>query len=100
MRKVIDTDPTTGISHVLYYDNDTDKASYVAEQDTSVLLDLNRKQANEQGKRYGEWTKVASLPMTLWVKLKQEGILDDAKAFKRWLNDPDNRYFKTHEGRV
>jgi len=60
MRKVIDTDPLTGVSHVMYYDDENDKVSYVAEQDVSFLLDINRKQANEQGKRYGEWTKVAS----------------------------------------
>lgn len=100
MRKVIDHDPTTGISHVLYHDESDGVSRYVAEQATDFLTDFNRKQANEAGKRFGEWAKVASLPMTLYLKLKQEGVLDDPKALKRWLNDPDNRYFRTHEGRL
>lgn len=100
MRKVIDTDPVTGISHVLYHDESDGVSHYVAEQATDYLLDFNRKQANEAGKRFGEWAKVASLPMTLFMKLKAEGVLDDPKALKRWLNDPDNRYFRTHEGRL
>lgn len=98
MRKVIDHDPTTGISHVLYFDESEGVANYVAEQETSFLLDFNRAQANEAGKRFGEWAKVASLPMTVFMDLKQKGILDDSKAFRRWLNDPDNRYFRTHGG--
>ena len=100
MRKVIDHDPNTGISHVLYHDEEDGVSRYVAEQDTSSLLDINRAEANAAGKRFGDWARVARLPMTLFVELKKKGILDDAKAFKRWLNDPDNRYFRTHEGRL
>ena len=100
MKRVIDYDPQTGISHVLYTDESDGVSRYVAEQDTSFLLDFNRKLANEAGKKFGEWAKVASLPMALFMDLKQKGILDDSKAFKRWLNDPDNRYFRTHEGRL
>ena len=51
MRKVIDHDPVTGISHVLYHDESEGVSRYVAEQDTSFLLDFNRKQANEAGKK-------------------------------------------------
>ena len=100
MRKVIDHDPTTGISHVLYHDEADGVSHYVAEQATDYLLDFNRKQSNEAGRRFGEWAKVASLPMTVFMDLKKKGILDDSKAFKRWLNDPDNRFFRTHEGHL
>ena len=100
MKRVIDYDPQTGISHVLYHDESEGVSRYVAEQDTSSLLDFNRKLANEAGKKFGEWAKVASLPMALFMDLKKKGILDDAKAFKRWLNEPDNRFFRTHEGRL
>jgi hypothetical protein len=34
------------------------------------------------------------------MELKQQGIIDDPKALRRWLNDPDNRYFRTRPGRV
>ena len=100
MKRVIDYDPQTGISHVLYHDESDGVSRYVAEQAVDTLLDFNRKQANEAGKRFGEWAKVASIPLTIYNDLKAKGILDDAKAFKRWLNDPDNRYFRTHEGRL
>jgi hypothetical protein len=44
--------------------------------------------------------RVATLPLVLWMKLKQDGILDDPRALRRWLNDPDNRAFRTRPGRL
>ena len=32
--------------------------------------------------------------------LKAEGKLDDDAYMKRWLNDPDNRFFRTRPGQV
>ena len=100
MKQVIDHDPNTGISHVLYFDEGTQEARYVAEQDVTGTLDLNRKQANEVGKRFGgeAMHHVARIPNVILLDLKKQGILDDWPRFKRWLNDPDNRFFRTHEG--
>jgi hypothetical protein len=44
--------------------------------------------------------KVAELPLATYMLLKQLGIMDDSKRFKTWLNDPDNRFFRTYDGRV
>lgn len=96
----MDHDPLTGISHVFYYDDDTDQATIMAEQDVSALIDANKAEFNQSHGKFGEFAKVASLPLALYRELQQKGILDDAKAFKRWLNDPDNRFFRTRPGNV
>jgi len=44
--------------------------------------------------------KVASIPMNIYFDLKQRGILNDQKKMKQWLNDPDNKYFRTRPGLV
>jgi hypothetical protein len=44
--------------------------------------------------------KVASIPMTLFYDLKKQGIIDDPARLKAWLNNPDNRFFRTRPGRV
>lgn len=44
--------------------------------------------------------RVAQIPMTLMMRLIREGIADDPKAWERWLNDSDNRLFRTRPGRV
>jgi hypothetical protein len=38
--------------------------------------------------------------MALFYKLKQQGIIDDPKKMKAWLNDRDNQLFRTRAGRV
>lgn len=100
MRKVLDHDPNTGISHVFYYDDVTDEATITAEQDVDDVVEFNKQQFNEQHGRWGEFTKVASLPLVVYHDLQKKGVLDDRKAFKRWLNDPDNRFFRTRPGHV
>jgi len=44
--------------------------------------------------------RVASIPLNVYYDLKRRGIADDPKAMKKWLNDPDNRVFRTREGTV
>ena len=44
--------------------------------------------------------RVASIPMNVFMELKKKGIVDDKKAFRRWLNDRDNRVFRTRPGVV
>ena len=39
--------------------------------------------------------KVASIPLVVWNDLQKKGITRDKAAFKRWLNDPDNKFFRT-----
>jgi len=43
---------------------------------------------------------VASIPLNLYYDLKRQGIVDDPARFKKWLNDSDNRFFRTRGGRV
>ena len=43
---------------------------------------------------------VAQIPMPLHTALRKEGIVQDPRAFAKWLNDPDVRKFRTKLGRV
>lgn len=100
MRKVLDHDPNTGISHVFHYDDMTNEAAITAEQDVSRYIEANKREFNDAPDKHGEWSKVASIPMVVYLDLKKQGILDDQVALKRWLNDPDNRFFRTRPGTV
>ena len=100
MKKLLDTDPITGIRHVFNYDEMTDEATITAEQDVSDVIEANKTAFNDAPDRYGEFTRVAQIPMVIYMDLKKKGILDDQVALKRWLNDPDNRFFRTRPGQV
>lgn len=101
-RRVIDTDGF-GVENVHYFDNETGLSTIRSEVDAQWLLDFNRKQFNDANRRFGDLCKVASLDAVTTMKLHEMGIMQkgqvvDQKAFYRWLNDPDNRYFRTHPG--
>lgn len=100
MKKLLDTDPITGIRHVFNYDDVTDEATITAEQDVDTVVEANKALYNENHGRHGEMTRVAQIPMVVYMDLKKRGIIDDQAAMKRWLNDPDNRFFRTRPGTV
>ena len=43
---------------------------------------------------------VAEIPMVIYQKMVREGSINDKKALKKWLNDPDNKMFRTWKGKV
>lgn len=97
-KRLLSYDPLTGVSNFHYFDNETGLSTITSEASAAALLDFNRKQNNEASRRFGEMTKVASIDPVTWARLVKEGIAGDQKAMKRWLNDPDNAYFRTHPG--
>jgi hypothetical protein len=79
-------------------------------QDISDILEQNKKEYNSFDER-SRWSdnlfgnKVASIPMTVIDDLNKQGIMRgfailDEKRFKTWLNERDNRVFRTRTGVV
>jgi hypothetical protein len=75
-------------------------------QDVSQIVEANKRQMNESSGRYEDViTHVARLPLTVIDDLNHKGVMRgfhvlDQKAFKAFLNHPDNRFFRTHPGRI
>ena len=44
--------------------------------------------------------KMARIPLTLYNELRNKGIINDHKAFRRWLNDPANSKWRTTGGKL
>lgn len=40
---------------------------------------------------------VARIPLVIWRQLQRLGITNDEKALNRWLNDRNNRVFRTDD---
>ena len=93
-------DPMTGTMHYVSYDDTDDSFTCYSECDVTVLLERNKRFYNDAPARFGELADVASLPLLLQLKLKDEGIWDDPKAKAKWLNDSDNRGWRTRPGKV
>mgnify|MGYP005995709547 CR=1 FL=1 len=97
MKRLFSKDPVTGITKYWHVKGN---GEYVVEtqQDVSAITEANKRQYNEASGKYGEMNKVASIPISVYYELKRKGIADDPKAFKKWLNDRDNKVFRTRAG--
>jgi|SRR5690606_9034433 len=101
-RMFFDRDPLTGATQYFYHDEDTDESIIETVFDAEPLLGLNKASFNsiDERARWGDGKLVARIPGPLFYQLKAKGIVDDERAFKAWLNDSDNRFFRTRPGRV
>ena len=100
---------TDGFSVTDFVDNG-DELVIARTQDCSFIAEANKAEFNQVDER-ARWSdevfgnRVASIPMTVLDDLNKKGILRgfhviDLKGFRQWLNDPDNRVFRTRPGKV
>ena len=76
-------------------------------QDIQPFLEHNKASYAriDERARWGEFTQIASIPFAVIQDLNKQGILKgfhivEPKKLKAWLNDPDNRFFRTRPGRI
>ena len=105
------------MAKTLEKDNIRDKVAHNTEdgglvietgQDVSSIIEQNKKEYNENNGKWGGDifdNKIASIPLTVIDDLNNAGIMRgfhvlDQKKFRAWLNNPDNRFFRTRQGKV
>ena len=77
-------------------------------QDVEPILEENKQAYNQYGDKLtpgkaGEGVRVASIPTNIWNQWMKETngeIQRDHNLMKRYLNDPDNKYFRTTPTRI
>lgn len=99
-----DYDPFTGVKSTFHWDAAEGKFYINEEQDVQPLIEVAKSSYNnfDERARWGDdlFHHVASIPPVVYADLQKKGILDDPKLFKAWLNDRDNRAFRTRPGRI
>jgi len=99
--KLFSKDPVTGVTKWFHWDDTNDTFVIQTQQEVDNIIDANRMNYNESANEsWGDGKVVASIPMTVYFDLMKKGIANDPKALKKWLNDPDNRYFRTRAGHI
>lgn len=69
--------------------------------DVEPILEANKVRAAAARSDWkGDIHHVASLDMMVWQQLRSEGRMQEQKDFAKWLNDPDNRKWRSKPGRV
>lgn len=75
-------------------------------QDVSQILEANKRQFNDSDGKFDDViTHVARLPLTVVDDLNRKGVMQgfkilDQSRFRAFLNHPDNRFFRTHPGKI
>lgn len=105
MRK-LGTELVNGELRTTYADDDGNLVMK-AESDLTHIIEANKNSYNQidERARWGDGQMVADIPFPVIEDLNRQGILRgfavmDQKRMKAWLNNPDNRFFRTRPGRV
>ena len=83
-----------------------DQVILTTKQDVSEIVEANKQQVNAATRKVDSvMAHVARIPNTVIDVLNKMGIMrgfmvTDEKRFKAWLNDPDNRVWRTYPGSV
>lgn len=95
---ILNHDDANGITTYYRYDRATGLSEVWDEQDVTPILEFNKRAQTAGRGRMGDGVGdlVATVPLVILDELRRKGILNDPKAFKRWLNDSDNRFFRTN----
>jgi len=72
---------------------------------TKAQYNNNPSKTGWSGEVFDPKNKIAELPLAIINDLNAKGIMrgfhiQDPKALKKWLNDPENRVFRTRGGEV
>lgn len=111
-RKLFDHNPDFGVTRWAYLDPEKDEIHIETVQDATAIIEANKRAMADSGGRNARYNDgmhhVATLPISVLEDLMAKGILkvgkngdgEGNKRWKAWLNDPDNRFFRTREGKV
>ena len=100
--RIVSENKTIGQKQV-WHDHEDGSVTIQTVQDVGDVAEENKQTFNQFDERAnwkGDMHKVASIPMSIFYDLQRKGILNDPVAMKKWLNDPDNRVFRTRPGQV
>ena len=90
-------DPVT-LRHTEVEREDDGTLLFVHSQDTRAIVESAKAIASNFDPLVRRDTvHVARIPLVIWNRLRKLGITDDEKALNAWLNDPDNRVFRTDD---
>jgi len=87
---------------VWYTVNDDGSWTFRTDYEVQPTVDLNRAQRNiAQSGWAGDYHQVASIPLNVFHdKLGEASAQDDQAYISKWLNDSDNRAWRTKDGTV
>ena len=104
--RVLSYDPVTKIKEIHHYDPDTGAQALEMVGDVEEMVEDSKGRfamVDERARWRDGMNHVASVPLIIIDKVRRESginLLRDKGAMRQFLNDPDNRVFRTRPGRI
>jgi len=98
--RLVDFDPASGRSiwHTL---GEAGEDVFRVDMPADATIEANKAEFNAtMGERFGDWRRIASMPAGHFFEtgLAEAARQGDDAFMSRWLNDADNRAFRTFRG--
>lgn len=88
-------------NHITYRHEDPEQPDKLILEEVDdlepIIQEAKRLSELEPGK---EFRHAAVVPATILRKASREGWLNDPAAWRKWMNDPDNKIFRTWPGDI
>ena len=96
--ELINYDPHSG--RTIWKCQDGNKTHIRTDYPVENLIKQNQCHRNQSdGQRFGNGKRIASIPLNVFQqKLQDAHAQGDSKYISRWLNDSDNKAFRTFRG--
>jgi hypothetical protein len=106
-KRLLNFDKSTG-KETWLHDNIDGGFTVEQKQHVKQVIESAKSKANEYergsliGNTQRHWQQVAEIPSSIYLELRQRfgDPRDNPKDWKKWLNDYNNRYFRTSGGSV
>lgn len=106
MRKLGEDTNWAGVK-TSFYEGDNGQVIIENSQDITAVVESNKSRyaATDERAKWGELEHIGWIPDSVIIELNRQNIMRgyavvDQKKFKAWLNDPDNRHFRSRPGRI
>lgn len=97
--RLLGGDPVTRKYEIWHAESDGGAVVETA-QDVEPIILQNKEEYNRASGFKGDMHHVARIPLSVYEDLKRKGIANDPAALKKWLDDADNRVWRTHPGKL
>lgn len=99
---LVSSDPATG-KRTWLRDNGDGTMTQRTDMPHDATVEENAEFRNSASGKMGDWVRVASIPANIYwdenLGLQKAMQQEDEKYVSRWLNDGDNRAWRTKDGR-
>lgn len=102
MARLFNLDPATGTVERFHWRPSTEEFVIEDRQNVDAILDQNHalKTSDARHKRSSLMRRVAAIPLNIYYDLLARGIKPGTAAFDKWLDDPDNRAWRTDNAKI